>query len=133
MTPNESVLLAAAETVLWKLARNEIDDHRTVPAKIERRFLQRVIEARARNLPGNRANDIVLSVVASDGFKQWEEELPPGYAKLQRVRAGSADADRVLERARAELAAAESEHDAARATLARIEGCGAGDPQEGAK
>ncbi|UCC29391.1 MAG: efflux RND transporter permease subunit [Phycisphaerales bacterium] len=49
------------------------------PAKIERRFLQRVIEARARNLPGYRANDIVVSMVASDGFKKWEKELPPGY------------------------------------------------------
>ncbi len=49
------------------------------PAKVERRFLQRVIEARARNLPGYRANDIVLSLVASDGFEEWEQELPPGY------------------------------------------------------
>jgi multidrug efflux pump subunit AcrB len=49
------------------------------PARIDRRFLQRVIEVRARNHPGYRANDIVLETVESDEFKQWEEELPPGY------------------------------------------------------
>jgi multidrug efflux pump subunit AcrB len=49
------------------------------PARIDRRFLQRVIEVRARNHPGYRANDIVLETVESDEFKQWEDELPPGY------------------------------------------------------
>ncbi|MHC5051908.1 MAG: efflux RND transporter permease subunit, partial [Planctomycetota bacterium] len=48
-------------------------------ARIDRRFLQRMIEARARNHPGYRANDIVLDTVESDEFKQWEDELPPGY------------------------------------------------------
>jgi multidrug efflux pump subunit AcrB len=48
-------------------------------AKIDRRFLQRVIEARARNMPGYRSNDIVLALVGSDEFAQWESELPPGY------------------------------------------------------
>lgn len=49
------------------------------PARIERRFLQRVIEVRARNLPGYRANDIVLALTNSEGFQKWVEELPPGY------------------------------------------------------
>jgi len=47
--------------------------------RIDRRFLQRVIEVRARNHPGYRANDIVLGLVESDEFRQWEDELPPGY------------------------------------------------------
>ncbi|MHC4551067.1 MAG: efflux RND transporter permease subunit [Planctomycetota bacterium] len=49
------------------------------PARIDRRFLQRVIEVRARNHPGYRANDLVLEVVGSDAFQEWEDALPPGY------------------------------------------------------
>ncbi len=49
------------------------------PARIDRRFLQRVIEVRARNRPGYQANDIVLATVKSDAFKKWEAGLPPGY------------------------------------------------------
>ncbi|MFB3067333.1 MAG: efflux RND transporter permease subunit, partial [Planctomycetota bacterium] len=49
------------------------------PAKIDRRFLQRVIEVRARNLPGYSANDIVKDVLESEGFEAWKRELPPGY------------------------------------------------------
>ncbi len=49
------------------------------PAKIDRRFLQRVIEVRARNLPGYSANDIVKEVLESEGFEAWKRELPPGY------------------------------------------------------
>ena len=52
---------------------------RREPAKIERRFLQRMIEVRARNKAGFRANDIVTDVLASDEFKEWEDDLPPGY------------------------------------------------------
>ncbi|KHE90455.1 MAG: efflux RND transporter permease subunit [Candidatus Scalindua rubra] len=48
-------------------------------ARIDRRFLQRVIEVRARVEPGYRANDIVMNLLASDEFKQWETNLPPGY------------------------------------------------------
>ena len=49
------------------------------PARIDRRFLQRVIEVRARVEPGYRANDIVMDLLASNEFKQWEADLPPGY------------------------------------------------------
>jgi len=49
------------------------------PARIDRRFLQRVIEVRARIEPGYRANDIVMELMASKEFKQWEANLPPGY------------------------------------------------------
>jgi multidrug efflux pump subunit AcrB len=49
------------------------------PARIDRRFLQRVIEVRARVEPGYRANDIVMDLLESDEFKQWETNLPPGY------------------------------------------------------
>jgi multidrug efflux pump subunit AcrB len=52
---------------------------RREPAKIERRFLQRAIEVRARNKAGFRANDIVLDVMESAAFRQWESDLPPGY------------------------------------------------------
>jgi multidrug efflux pump subunit AcrB len=49
------------------------------PARIDRRFLQRVIEVRARVEPGYRANDIVMDLLQSDEFKQWGSSLPPGY------------------------------------------------------
>ncbi len=49
------------------------------PARIDRRFLQRVIEVRARVEPGYRANDIVMDLMASEEFKEWEINLPPGY------------------------------------------------------
>lgn len=49
------------------------------PAKIERRFLQRAIEVRARVSEGYSANDVVLEIMDSPRFKAWEEELPPGY------------------------------------------------------
>ncbi|MBT6225348.1 MAG: efflux RND transporter permease subunit, partial [Candidatus Scalindua sp.] len=49
------------------------------PARIDRRFLQRVIEVRARVEPGYRANDIVMNLLASEEFKQWKTNLPPGY------------------------------------------------------
>jgi multidrug efflux pump subunit AcrB len=52
---------------------------RLAPARIDRRFLQRVVEVRARNEPGYLANDIVKSLLASPEFKEWEAELPPGY------------------------------------------------------
>ena len=54
-------------------------DFRREPARIDRRFLQRVIEVRARNKAGFRANDIVLDVLGSDEFESWENQLPPGY------------------------------------------------------
>ena len=38
-----------------------------------------MIEARARNQPGYRANEIVEHLLASDGFEKWAGELPPGY------------------------------------------------------
>jgi multidrug efflux pump subunit AcrB len=50
-----------------------------VPARVDRRFLQRVIEVRARVEPGYQANNIVLSMVGSDAFHEWEASLPPGY------------------------------------------------------
>ena len=49
------------------------------PARIDRRFLQRVIEVRARVEPGYRANDIVMGLLESDEFEQWKTNLPPGY------------------------------------------------------
>lgn len=49
------------------------------PAKIERRFLQRVIEVRARVEKGCRANDIILPMLNSEDFEQWKANLPPGY------------------------------------------------------
>ncbi|MHC4924620.1 MAG: efflux RND transporter permease subunit, partial [Planctomycetota bacterium] len=49
------------------------------PAKIERRFLQRVIEVRARNKPGWRSNDIVGEVLGSKEYQAWKANLPPGY------------------------------------------------------
>ncbi len=49
------------------------------PARIDRRFLQRVIEVRARVEPGHRANDIVKSMMEGEEFKEWEESIPPGY------------------------------------------------------
>ncbi len=49
------------------------------PAKIDRRFLQRVIEVRARTEPGYMANDIVKNMMAGEEFTQWKENLPPGY------------------------------------------------------
>ena len=51
-----------------------------IPARIDRRFLQRVIEVRARAMPGYRANDIVNATLASPEFASLEgERLPPGY------------------------------------------------------
>jgi multidrug efflux pump subunit AcrB len=50
-----------------------------VPARIDRRFLQRVIEVRARTSPGYRANDIVVAMVETEDFKKWQDNLPPGY------------------------------------------------------
>ncbi|GJQ60724.1 MAG: efflux RND transporter permease subunit [Candidatus Scalindua sp. AMX11] len=49
------------------------------PARIDRRFLQRVIEVRARVEPGYRANDIVTTMMKSEEFKSWEANIPPGY------------------------------------------------------
>ena len=49
------------------------------PARIDRRFLQRVLEVRSRTLPGVRANDIVLALLDSPEFAAWEQALPPGY------------------------------------------------------
>ena len=49
------------------------------PAKIERRFLQRAIEMRARVKQGYSANDVVLEIMDSQRFKAWEDGLPPGY------------------------------------------------------
>jgi multidrug efflux pump subunit AcrB len=48
-------------------------------ARIDRRFLNRVIEVRARNVPGVRANDIVNDVINSEEFAEWERGLPAGY------------------------------------------------------
>ncbi|MFG0319979.1 MAG: efflux RND transporter permease subunit, partial [Planctomycetota bacterium JB042] len=47
------------------------------PARIDRRFLQRVIEVRARNEGGTSANDVVTALLASPGFAAWEAALPP--------------------------------------------------------
>ena len=52
---------------------------RLAPARIDRRFLQRVVEVRARPDEGYLANDIVGSLFSSPEFEQWEAELPPGY------------------------------------------------------
>lgn len=52
---------------------------RRVPARIERRFLKRVIEVRARVAEGYIANDIVNGLLASDAFAKWVDELPTGY------------------------------------------------------
>ena len=49
------------------------------PGRIDRRYLNRVIECRARVEPGVRANDIVTTMMASPEFAQWEDELPPGF------------------------------------------------------
>ena len=49
------------------------------PARIDRRFLQRVIEVRARTEPGYLANDIVKSMIDTEEFKLWKSNLPPGY------------------------------------------------------
>lgn len=49
------------------------------PARIDHRFLQRVIEVRARNEAGYQANDIVHDMMATDEFKRWAKDLPPGY------------------------------------------------------
>ena len=38
-----------------------------------------MIEVRARVDPGYQANNIVLSMVDSDAFHEWEANLPPGY------------------------------------------------------
>jgi len=54
-------------------------DPRWDAARIDRRFLQRVIEVRGRNLPGHSANDIVLDLLDSDEFAKWQAGLPPGY------------------------------------------------------
>lgn len=48
-------------------------------ARIDRRFLNRVLEVRARNVAGVRANDIVNDVITSDAFAEWERGLPPGF------------------------------------------------------
>ncbi len=48
-------------------------------AKMERRFLQRVIEVRARVEQGFLANDIVTKLLASPEYMNWEKNLPPGY------------------------------------------------------
>jgi multidrug efflux pump subunit AcrB len=52
---------------------------RPMPARIDRRFLQRVIEVRARNRPGYTSNNIVLDVLGSTGFEEWKGNLPSGY------------------------------------------------------
>ncbi len=49
------------------------------PARIDRRFLQRVIEIRGRTEEGYRANDIVMEMMDSEEFRQWEANIPPGY------------------------------------------------------
>jgi multidrug efflux pump subunit AcrB len=49
------------------------------PAKIERRFLQRAIEVRARVKEGYSANDVVLEIMDGERFRTWESEMPPGY------------------------------------------------------
>jgi len=54
-------------------------ESRWAPAKIERRFLQRAIEARARVHEGYSANDVVLEIMDSERFAAWEDQLPSGY------------------------------------------------------
>jgi multidrug efflux pump subunit AcrB len=49
------------------------------PGRIDRRYMNRVIECRARVEPGIRANDVVITMMESPEFKQWEDELPPGF------------------------------------------------------
>jgi multidrug efflux pump subunit AcrB len=49
------------------------------PAKIGRRFKNRMYEVRGRNEPGFRSNDLVNALFASQGFKDWEANLPSGY------------------------------------------------------
>ncbi|MHC4952490.1 MAG: efflux RND transporter permease subunit [Planctomycetota bacterium] len=50
-----------------------------VPAKIDRRYLMRKIDVRARVNPGYLSNDIANDVINSQKFKDWEAKLPPGY------------------------------------------------------
>ncbi|MEO0649509.1 MAG: efflux RND transporter permease subunit, partial [Planctomycetota bacterium] len=54
-------------------------ESRWAPAKIERRFLQRAIEARALVRDGYSANDVVLEIMDGARFAEWEDGLPAGY------------------------------------------------------
>jgi multidrug efflux pump subunit AcrB len=49
------------------------------PGKIERRYLNRLIEIRAKTEDGYRGNDIVNDIMASDEMKQLKADLPSGY------------------------------------------------------
>ena len=48
-------------------------------ARIERYDLNRMIEVRSQVEEGSRGNDIVKAVLSSEGYKQLEADLPPGY------------------------------------------------------
>lgn len=49
------------------------------PGKIERRYLNRLIEVRAKTEDGYRGNDIVNDIMASDEMKRLKADLPSGY------------------------------------------------------
>jgi len=52
---------------------------RWVPAKLDRKYLMRKVDVRARVEPGYLSNVVALDVLGSPEFKEWEEKLPPGY------------------------------------------------------
>ncbi len=54
-------------------------ESRWEPARIERRDMNRVIEVQSQIEAGVMGNDIVNAILTSDGMKQLEAELPPGY------------------------------------------------------
>jgi len=49
------------------------------PARIDRRFLQRVIEVRARTEEGYGSNAIAMALMQTEAFQEWQAGLPPGY------------------------------------------------------
>ena len=77
----ERLSSAYVEGVRGKVPLNAVANLETrwVPSRIDRRFLQRVIEIRARVEPGFQANDIVVSLINSADFNEWKTNLPPGY------------------------------------------------------
>jgi multidrug efflux pump subunit AcrB len=77
----EGIRAAYVEGLFGKVPLDSVAkvETRWKPARIDRRFLQRVIEVRARLQPGYRANDIILAALETEAFKAWESALPPGY------------------------------------------------------
>ncbi|MEM8886161.1 MAG: efflux RND transporter permease subunit, partial [Planctomycetota bacterium] len=54
-------------------------DVRQAAAKLERRFLLRKIDMLAQVETGYQSNSVMGDVLNSQGFKDWEASLPPGY------------------------------------------------------